>query len=121
MSTLEKQKLEQDIEEADIVCTTCCNVYNPLISEKSFEYILVDEAAQATEPECLIPIIKARSKVILIRDPCQLRPTITSKNAKAEGLDVSMFERLVQGGVRPHMLKIQHRMVPKILEIASSL
>jgi DNA polymerase alpha-associated DNA helicase A len=39
--------------------------------------VIIDEAAQALEPVCWIPILKA-SKLILAGDPLQLPPTVLS-------------------------------------------
>ena len=75
--------------------------------------ILVDEAAQATEPMTIIPfqLADADTHVVLIGDHMQLAPTVLSKAAEFEGLGTSMFERLIRvGGVDPCMLTLQYRM-----------
>lgn len=41
--------------------------------------MLIDESTQATEPECLIPIVKGAKQVILVGDHCQLGPVIMCK------------------------------------------
>ncbi|PWA26567.1 hypothetical protein CCH79_00000751, partial [Gambusia affinis] len=67
-----------------------------------YSYIIVDEAGQAIETECLIPIageqglLKPQSgQVVLAGDPKQLGPIILSKIAERNGLGVSMLERLM--------------------------
>ena len=75
--------------------------------------ILVDEAAQATEPMTIIPfqLVRADTHVVLIGDHMQLAPTVLSKAAEFKGLGTSMFERLMRvGGVDPCMLTLQYRM-----------
>ena len=75
--------------------------------------ILVDEAAQATEPMTIIPfqLADADTHVVLIGDHMQLAPTVLSKAAEFKGLGTSMFERLMRvGGVDPCMLTLQYRM-----------
>ena len=64
------------------------------------ELIVVDEAAQATEPMTLIPLqlAAADAHLVLIGDHMQLAPTVLSKAAEWEGLGASMFERLIRGG-----------------------
>ena len=75
--------------------------------------ILVDEAAQATEPMTIIPFQLAGpdTHVVLMGDHMQLAPTVLSKAAEFEGLGTSMFQRLLRvGGVDPCMLTLQYRM-----------
>jgi regulator of nonsense transcripts 1 len=55
--------------------------------------VLIDEATQATEPECLIPIMNGAKQVILVGDHCQLGPVIMCKAAAKAGLAQSLFER----------------------------
>ena len=75
--------------------------------------ILVDEAAQATEPMTLIPfkLAGADTHVVLIGDHMQLAPTVLSAEAAFDGLGTSLFERLHRvGGVDPCTLTVQYRM-----------
>jgi regulator of nonsense transcripts 1 len=74
--------------------------------------VLIDEATQATEPECLLPILKGAKQVILVGDHCQLGPVIMCKKAAKAGLNQSLFERLVCLGIRPIRLQVQYRMHP---------
>ena len=93
------------LEMASDLRTKGCPWTSPLI--------LVDEAAQATEPMTLIPfqLVDDRTHVVLIGDHMQLAPTVLSKAAEFKGLGTSMFERLMRvGGVDPCMLTLQYRM-----------
>ena len=82
------------------------------------QLILVDEAAQATEPMTLIPIKLAGTDthVVLIGDhQKQLAPTVLSAGAAFDGLGTSMFERQTRaGGIDSWMLTVQYRMHPSI-------
>ena len=58
-------------------------------------------------------MVQGASQVVLVGDHRQLGPC-TSALAEGEGLAVSLFERLLQGGVKSHMLNVQYRMHPDI-------
>ncbi|KAI3357707.1 hypothetical protein L3Q82_016115 [Scortum barcoo] len=64
-----------------------------------YAYIFVDEAGQASESECIIPIAgllkPQRCQVVLAGDPKQLGPIITSQKAEKHGMGVSLLERLM--------------------------
>ena len=73
--------------------------------------LVVDEAAQTSEPEVLIAIRAVRpQRAILVGDPQQLPSTILSPVAKQCGFDRSIMERLVESGVSCHLLNTQYRM-----------
>ncbi|XP_075784107.1 RNA helicase Mov10l1 isoform X1 [Pelodiscus sinensis] len=84
-----------------IIITTCSSAgmfYQIGIRLGHFTHIFVDEAGQASEPECLIPlglISEINGQVVLAGDPMQLGPVIKSRLAVAYGLNVSMLERLM--------------------------
>jgi superfamily I DNA and/or RNA helicase len=68
-------------------------------------HLFIDEAAQAREPETLIPIMVVAPgltsgiempKVILAGDSNQLGPGIMSTTARQYGLEISLFERLLR-------------------------
>lgn len=59
-----------------------------------------------SEPEALIPICKASRQVVLVGDHCQLPPVIQSQQAAQQGLQVSLFDRLIQAGVPSAMLQV---------------
>ncbi|NWW24579.1 SMBP2 protein, partial [Falcunculus frontatus] len=92
-----------------------------LLPETHFDLVVIDECAQALEASCWIPLLKA-PKCILAGDHKQLPPTIISHRAAAEGLSLSLMERLAghyrQRAVR--MLTVQYRMHRYIMEWASS-
>ncbi|NWZ41936.1 SMBP2 protein, partial [Brachypodius atriceps] len=92
-----------------------------LLPETHFDLVVIDECAQALEASCWIPLLKA-PKCILAGDHKQLPPTIISHRAAAEGLSLSLMERLAghygQRAVR--MLTVQYRMHRDIMEWASS-
>mmetsp|Transcript_11638 Transcript_11638/g.31346 ORF Transcript_11638/g.31346 Transcript_11638/m.31346 type:complete len:1021 (-) Transcript_11638:846-3908(-) len=106
---------------ADVVCCTCVSAGDPRLAKMRFRAVLIDEATQATEPEALIPIVHGCKQLVLVGDHCQLGPVITSKVAAKALLGHSMFERMVQLGVRPQRLTIQYRMHPCLSEFPSNM
>lgn len=69
--------------------------------------VLIDEATQAMEPECLIPIVAGAKQLVMVGDHCQLGPVIVCKKAAKAGLTQSLFERLIMLGHRPHRLQVR--------------
>ncbi|XP_051045069.1 RNA helicase Mov10l1 [Phodopus roborovskii] len=84
-----------------IIITTCSSAglfYQIGVRVGYFTHVFVDEAGQASEPECLIPlglISDVNGQIVLAGDPMQLGPVIKSRLAMAYGLNVSMLERLM--------------------------
>ena len=68
--------------------------------------MLIDEATQAMEAECLIPIVMGAKQLLMVGDHCQLGPVIMCKRSAKAGLTQSLFERLVILGHRPHRLQV---------------
>ncbi|VDP74644.1 unnamed protein product [Echinostoma caproni] len=64
----------------------------------SFTSILIDECGQAVEPECLVPIVRNPSRLVLVGDQCQLGPVVHCQEAIDAGYDMSLFERLKKLG-----------------------
>ncbi|XP_046583747.1 RNA helicase Mov10l1-like [Haliotis rubra] len=84
-----------------VVCT--CNSAGSLymlgLKAGHFTHAFVDEAGQATEPECLIStglVAGADGQIVLAGDPKQLGPVIMSKFSKMYGLEFSFLERLME-------------------------
>uniref|UniRef100_UPI003AABEA36 putative helicase mov-10-B.1 n=1 Tax=Centroberyx gerrardi TaxID=166262 RepID=UPI003AABEA36 len=65
-----------------------------------YTHIFVDEAGQAAETECIIPLaglLKAKTgQVVLVGDPKQLGPIISCSMARKCGMEVSLLERLMR-------------------------
>jgi regulator of nonsense transcripts 1 len=68
--------------------------------------VLIDESTQATEPECMIPVVLGCRQLVLVGDHCQLGPVVMCKKAARAGLSQSLFERLVVLGIRPIRLQV---------------
>ncbi|XP_057510254.1 regulator of nonsense transcripts 1 homolog isoform X2 [Actinidia eriantha] len=116
-----KQATEREISQsANVICCTCVGAGDPRLASFRFRQVLIDESTQATEPECLIPLVLGAKQVILVGDHCQLGPVIMCKKAARAGLAQSLFERLVLLGVKPIRLQVQYRMHPSLSEFPSN-
>jgi len=114
-----------DSSDSQLVCTTLATgvAAGGGVLDKgvpAFECVLIDEAAQATEGVCLIPMAKGCKSLVMCGDHHQLPPTILSRAAELEGLNISLFERLANAGITAHMLDTQHRMHPAIAAFPSA-
>lgn len=97
---------------ADVICSTCSGAGGPRLRGMRFRSVLIDESTQATEPECLIPVVNGCKQLILIGDHQQLGPVIANRKAARAGLSRSLFERLILLRHRPIRLTVQYRMHP---------
>jgi ATP-dependent RNA/DNA helicase IGHMBP2 len=79
-------------------------------SKRPFDVCVIDECAQATEPSSWIPLIFSR-KLIIAGDHRQLEPTIKSLQASHDGLNITLFERMINKYPNTAiMLTVQYRM-----------
>ncbi|CAL9241544.1 unnamed protein product [Arabidopsis halleri] len=116
-----KRQTEREItQSADVICCTCVGAADLRLSNFRFRQVLIDESTQATEPECLIPLVLGVKQVVLVGDHCQLGPVIMCKKAARAGLAQSLFERLVLLGIKPIRLQVQYRMHPALSEFPSN-
>ena len=105
--------------EARVIACTLVGSANRLLQGQKYGTLFIDEAAQALEAACWIPIRKA-TRVILAGDHCQLPPTIKSLAAMHGGLDKTLMERIVEN--KPDvvtLLRIQYRMNDEIMRFSS--
>ncbi len=115
---LEQEAIDEMIEWADVVCSTNSGCGSEIMSGREFDTVVIDEATQATEPSCWIPITTT-SKVVMAGDHKQLPPTILSE--KAQELNRTLFERLVNayGEEIRSVLKVQYRMHEDIMNFSN--
>ncbi len=118
---IEDQVVDGLIRAAPIVCATATGLDGRLLGERIFDWCVMDEASQATEPVSWIPLQYAH-RLVLAGDPFQLPPTVISAEAAAGGLKVSLMERWMASG-GPHVsrrLGVQYRMHARIMAFSSS-
>ncbi|MBC9928870.1 AAA domain-containing protein [Chitinophaga qingshengii] len=108
------------IAKAQVVTATLVGANHYTVRNVRYKTVVIDEAGQALEPACWIPILKAE-KVILAGDHCQLPPTIKSTGAAREGLSNTLLEKCV--ALHPEavvLLEEQYRMHEMIMGYSSS-
>ena len=117
---LEEEAIREIIEGVDVVCTTNSTAGSSLLEGHTFDVVAIDEATQATEPSCLIPLVKGE-QAIFAGDHKQLPPTILSEEAR-EDLQLTAFEKLVKqaGSSITEMLLTQFRMNTDIMEFSNN-
>jgi predicted DNA helicase len=116
---LERFMTEDVLESVQVITCTLVGASNRHIRHLSFETVFIDEAAQALEPGCWIPIAKGQ-RIVLAGDHHQLPPTVKSEKAAQEGLRETLFEKCIQrqpGTAR--MLTTQYRMHAQIMGFSS--
>ncbi|MCB0629971.1 MAG: AAA domain-containing protein [Saprospiraceae bacterium] len=106
---LEDRLLDFILESAQVITCTLVGAANEVLQKRHFRTVIIDEAAQALEPACWIPITKA-SRVVLAGDPFQLPPTVKSKQAEKEGLNITLIEKCLVRLEHTSLLKVQYRM-----------
>lgn len=116
---LEEEAVQEVIESMDVVCTTNSTAGSELMEDREFDVLVIDEATQATEPSCLIPITHA-DEVVMAGDHRQLPPTVKNQEAAEKGLEDTLFERLAEDHLEiKDMLEVQYRMHRKIMDFSS--
>ena len=120
--TREEQVVQQLISNAHVVLCTNVGAANKILRDEKFDLVIIDEAAQALEASCWIPIMRGR-RLCLAGDHCQLPPTIKNHAIEKE-LGVTLFERIMtlyhSDPTRvARLLQVQYRMHQSISDWAS--
>ncbi|AIQ28180.1 hypothetical protein P40081_08310 [Paenibacillus sp. FSL P4-0081] len=119
-------------QKASVVASTCAGIASRhVLNETWFDWVIVDEAARATAPELLVPIVRGK-KIILVGDHKQLPPVVNRNEDRKKlieerisqsDLSKSLFEELFEK--MPNNSKIiltaQFRMHPSIAELINEL
>ncbi len=121
---IEKSK-DQDFEDilaeqVDVIVTTCITAGDGRLNDIEFGLVVVDEAARLSHGETLIPISRAKDRVVLIGDDMQLGPILRVKT-KDEGIEDSLFVELMNKGIEPTQLNVQYRQLEPLNRFSSSL
>lgn len=115
-----ERAVDEVLDAADVVLTTNSTAGSEVLGDAHFDVLVLDEATQATEPSCLIPMVRA-DKVVMAGDHRQLPPTILSRQAEEEGLGRTLFEKWAErhGDRITDLLTVQYRMHRRIMDFSS--
>ena len=105
--------------QARVIASTLVGSNSRIMEGQKFGTLFIDEAAQALEAACWIPI-KRCTRVVLAGDHCQLPPTVKSIAVQRAGLGKTLMERIVEN--KPEvvtLLKVQYRMNDEIMRFSS--
>ncbi|HEU5290576.1 MAG TPA: AAA domain-containing protein, partial [Cyclobacteriaceae bacterium] len=107
------------LNNSEVITCTLVGAANHTLRGKRYKTVFIDEAGQALEPACWIPIFRAE-RVIFAGDHFQLPPTIKSIEAAREGLAQTLFEKCIQHQPQSaFMLQVQYRMHEDIMRFPS--
>lgn len=105
--------------EARVIASTLVGSASHVLDGMKFSTLFIDEAAQALEAACWIPMRRV-GRVVLAGDHCQLPPTVKCYEAMKGGLGVTLMERIVEN--KPDvvtLLSVQYRMNREIMQFSS--
>jgi ATP-dependent RNA/DNA helicase IGHMBP2 len=115
----EQYIIDDTLSRAQVVTATLVGANHYTVRQLRYHTVVIDEAGQAIEPACWIPVLKAQ-KLIMAGDHQQLPPTIKSVRAAKEGLGKTLMEKCVAlhpGSVV--LLEEQYRMHEQIMGFSS--
>lgn len=116
----EQYIIDDLLTKAQVITATLVGANHYTVRHLRFQTVVIDEAGQALEPACWIPILKAQ-KLVLAGDHCQLSPTIKSNEAAQNGLSITLLEKCV--ALHPEaviLLEEQYRMNKIIMNYSSA-
>lgn len=119
VGNMEQYIIDDLVTKAQVITATLVGSNHYTVRNRHFHTVVIDEAGQALEPACWIPVLKAK-KVVFAGDHCQLSPTVKSNVAARNGLSTTLLEKCV--GLHPEavvLLEEQYRMNEQIMGYSS--
>ena len=104
---------------AQVVVASCIGAQQLLTAvggdkedESVFDIVVLDEAAQTTEPALICALAASNAcQLVLVGDTMQLPPTVTTQDVELrKTIGISPMERLLKNGIDEFVLKEQYRM-----------
>lgn len=117
-----RDQIQSDILNShQIIASTNATSGCDLLVDAHFDWVIMDEAAQASLPSAMIPIIKC-NRFVLVGDHYQLPPVVINQEARELGLDQSLMDYLAnQYPYYLSQLNVQYRMHEDINNLVSSM
>ncbi|XP_062832309.1 DNA replication ATP-dependent helicase/nuclease DNA2 isoform X1 [Anolis carolinensis] len=112
--------LEKLYHSQPVVATTCMGTNHPIFTRKRFDFCIVDEASQISQPICLGPLFYSL-RFVLVGDHQQLPPLVQNAEARDLGMGESLFKRLEKNENAVVQLTVQYRMNRKIMSLSNKL
>lgn len=119
VANMEQYIIDDLLTKTQVVTATLVGSNHFTVRNMKYRTVVIDEAGQALEPACWIPILKAE-KVVFAGDHLQLPPTIKSEDAAKGGLSTTLLEKCV--ALHPEsvvLLEEQYRMNEVIMGYSS--
>jgi predicted nucleic acid binding AN1-type Zn finger protein len=116
----ESKAIVDVLDGSSVVLATCTGAGDKVLLNRRFDVVVIDEAGQALEAACWIPLLLGK-RAVLAGDHLQLPPTIHSFEAAKKGLEITLFERIMKmfGEKVSRLLNLQYRMNEKIMDWSS--
>lgn len=124
----ERRCVSSLVAGSEVVLATLHGAGGYQLKNEEFDVVFIDEASQALEAQCWVPLLSAK-KAVCAGDHLQLPPTIKSLNSKTQTksksggatLETTLFDRLLalHGPSIKRMLTTQYRMHEKIMRFPS--
>lgn len=129
----ERSCISSLVKGSKVVLATLHGAGGYQLRNDEFDVVIIDEASQALEAQCWVPLLSAK-KAVCAGDHLQLPPTIKSLNSKnkpkeknnekaprGSTLETTLFDRLLalHGPSIKRMLTKQYRMHEKIMRFPS--
>jgi predicted DNA helicase len=113
------KKIQKDIygyivNETQVISGTFAGILSESYLKANFDYVIIDEAAQAIEP-AIWSVAHLGNKLVLAGDHQQLPPFVNSPDAIKLKLNQSMIETANLNSFPLNLLNIQYRMNQKIM------
>lgn len=118
IDSLQAYIMEDVLAKTNVTTATLMGSNQYHFQKNIYDIVVIDEAAQALEPACWVPILKSK-KLVMAGDHFQLPPTLKSKTDT--GLENTLFEKLIK--LHPNastMLEEQYRSNEKIMAFSST-
>ncbi|KAJ8125274.1 hypothetical protein O1611_g8365 [Lasiodiplodia mahajangana] len=129
----ERRCVDTLVKGSKVVLATLHGAGGYQLKNEEFDVIIIDEASQALEAQCWVPLLAAK-KAVCAGDHLQLPPTVKSTNSKTKpkpkegsniikgvSLEKTLFDRLLSmhGSSIKRMLTTQYRMHEAIMRFPS--